>query len=69
MDQAVVNGHTVFFPQDIKLIRALEAGQSIAVPNGWAHTALVMQGSDIVGYCVIRCAKPFIGKVTINPDT
>jgi hypothetical protein len=67
MDQALVNGVTVFFPQSIKRVYKLEEGQAIAVPNGWEHTALVMTGSDIVGYCCIRHAKPFIGKVTIDP--
>jgi len=34
MDQAVVQGQTVFFPQSIKRINTLSEGQTIAIPNG-----------------------------------
>jgi len=57
MDQAFVQGKTVFFPQSIKRIYELSEGQTIAIPNGWGHTALVMQGSDIIGYCCIKDNK------------
>lgn len=57
MDQATINGHTVFFPQSIKRVYELASGQEIAVPNGWGQTALVVQGSDIVGYCCIKNQK------------
>lgn len=54
MDQAVVNGCTVFFPQALKRIRALKPGQEIAIPNGWGHTALIVEGSEIIGYCCLK---------------
>jgi predicted RNA-binding Zn-ribbon protein involved in translation (DUF1610 family) len=63
MDKAVVNGSTVFFPQDIKRIFTLEPGQEIKVPNGWGHTALVYQGSDIIGYC---CKEDILPIITEN---
>ena len=57
MDQAVLNGQTVFFPQSIKRVFELSPGQSVAIPNGWAHTALVIQGPEIIGYCCIKDQK------------
>lgn len=54
MDQACVNGSTVFFPQAIPRVRELSQGQTVKVPNGWAHTALVFQGPEVIGYCVLK---------------
>lgn len=54
MDQAVVSGKTIFFPQSLKRVYSLEAGQTIHYPNGWQYTALVMNGESVEGYCYLK---------------
>ena len=54
LDQACIQGKTVFFPQSLKRVYALEVGQEIKIPNGWGHTALIMAGTEVIGYCCIK---------------